>query len=226
MAEHGSANPAEATPLSVRSFYRSSDRVVGARRNRSGAPAVIADSPGSAFRCQQSERDSRSSNALACAALENRASHTKRSGLPVHVIAPTTSPVTPSMIEHGSIGLIQQFGAGTDANDVGAATRPCAAGGPGHGRGQPGQSPARVGGIGHGVGARLLERPRPGREPGLGDQPELASPGDSFGAVGRAELAEHVGDVLFDGVEGDHQVVSDPLVRQAGGEQFQHLHFA
>ena len=46
---------------------------------------------------------------------------------PVHVIGPTTSPVTASMIEHGSIGLIQQFGAGTDAIDVGAAARPGAA---------------------------------------------------------------------------------------------------
>ncbi len=62
--------------MSVRPLYRSSDRAVGARRNRSGAPVVMADSPGSAFRCQESERDSRSSHTLACAMLENRANHT------------------------------------------------------------------------------------------------------------------------------------------------------
>jgi phosphoglycerate dehydrogenase-like enzyme len=40
---------------------------------------------------------------------------------PVHVVVPTTSPVTGSMIEHGSFGLIQQFGAGTDAIDLDTA---------------------------------------------------------------------------------------------------------
>src|SRR5262249_1692937 len=49
-------------------------------------------------------------------------------------------------------------------------------------------------------------------EAGLGDEPELAGAGDGLGAVGRAELAEHVGDVFFDGGEGDHEVAGDPLV--------------
>jgi hypothetical protein len=60
----------------------------------------------------------------------------------------------------------------------------------------------------------------------LGDQPELAGAGDGFGAVGCAELAEHVGDVFLDGVQGDHEVVGDPLVRCADGEQAQYLDFA
>jgi len=42
---------------------------------------------------------------------------------PVHVVVPTTSPVTATMIERGSFGLIQQFGAGTDAIDLDAAAR-------------------------------------------------------------------------------------------------------
>jgi phosphoglycerate dehydrogenase-like enzyme len=42
---------------------------------------------------------------------------------PVHVVVPLTSPVTAPMIEQGSFGLIQQFGAGTDAIDLGAAAR-------------------------------------------------------------------------------------------------------
>jgi phosphoglycerate dehydrogenase-like enzyme len=42
---------------------------------------------------------------------------------PVHVVVPTTSPVTAPMIETGSFGLIQQFGAGTDAIDLDAAAR-------------------------------------------------------------------------------------------------------
>jgi phosphoglycerate dehydrogenase-like enzyme len=42
---------------------------------------------------------------------------------PVHVVVPWTSPVTAPMIEHGSFGLIQQFGVGTDAVDLGAAAR-------------------------------------------------------------------------------------------------------
>src|SRR5262245_56424626 len=61
---------------------------------------------------------------------------------------------------------------------------------------------------------------------GLGDQPELAGAGGGFGAVGRAELAEQVSDVLLDGIEGDDEVVGDLLVGCAGGEQVQHLHFA
>jgi phosphoglycerate dehydrogenase-like enzyme len=42
---------------------------------------------------------------------------------PVHVVVPITSPVTEQMFEHGSFGLIQQFGVGTDAIDLGAAAR-------------------------------------------------------------------------------------------------------
>jgi phosphoglycerate dehydrogenase-like enzyme len=42
---------------------------------------------------------------------------------PVHVVVPTTSPVTARVIERGSFGLIQQFGAGTDAIDLDAAAR-------------------------------------------------------------------------------------------------------
>src|SRR5215813_14916534 len=63
-------------------------------------------------------------------------------------------------------------------------------------------------------------------EAGLGDQPELAGAGGGLGAVGRAELAEQVGDVFLDGGEGDHEVVGDLLVGCAGGEQAQHLSFA
>ena len=67
---------------------------------------------------------------------------------------------------------------------------------------------------------------RPGR-PGLGkdepvciwprsgDQAELACAGDGLGAVGRAELAQDVADVLLDGIEGDHELVRDDLVRPA-----------
>jgi phosphoglycerate dehydrogenase-like enzyme len=42
---------------------------------------------------------------------------------PVHVVVPLTSPVTAPMIEHGSFGLIHQFGTGTDAIDLDAAAR-------------------------------------------------------------------------------------------------------
>src|SRR5262249_8355618 len=66
----------------------------------------------------------------------------------------------------------------------------------------------------------------PAGEAGLGDQPELAGAGDGLGAVGRAELAEHVGDVFLDGVEGDDEVAGDLLVGGAAGEQVQHLQFA
>ncbi len=47
---------------------------------------------------------------------------------------------------------------------------------------------------------------------GLGDQAESAGPGDGLGAVSRAELGEDVADVLFDGVEGDHEAVGDALI--------------
>src|SRR5215472_5907644 len=63
-------------------------------------------------------------------------------------------------------------------------------------------------------------------KPGLGDEPELAGAGDGLGAVGCAELAEHMGDVFFDGGEGDDEVTGDPLVGCSGGEQVQYLQFA
>ena len=40
---------------------------------------------------------------------------------------------------------------------------------------------------------------------GLADQPEFPRPGDSLGAVGRAEFAQDVADVLLDGIEGDDE---------------------
>src|SRR5215470_11622984 len=52
---------------------------------------------------------------------------------------------------------------------------------------------------------------------GLRNQAELAGPGDGLGAVGRAELAEDVADVLFDRVEADHQLCGDARVRRARG---------
>jgi hypothetical protein len=52
-------------------------RAVGASRNRSGVLVVMADSVGSTFSCQRLERVSRSSDAAACGAQENRANHAK-----------------------------------------------------------------------------------------------------------------------------------------------------
>jgi phosphoglycerate dehydrogenase-like enzyme len=51
-------------------------------------------------------------------ALEERLLH---GSPPVSVVVPITSPVTSAMIEHGSFGLIQQFGTGTDSVDIDAA---------------------------------------------------------------------------------------------------------
>ena len=45
-----------------------------------------------------------------------------------------------------------------------------------------------------------------------GDQAEFPGPGDGFGPVGGAELAQDVGHVFFDRVERYHQVVGDALV--------------
>src|SRR5690348_12979328 len=56
-----------------------------------------------------------------------------------------------------------------------------------------------------------------------GDQAKLPGPGGSLGAVGGAELAQHVGHVLFDRVQRHHQVVGDALIRPARREQPQHL---
>jgi hypothetical protein len=60
----------------------------------------------------------------------------------------------------------------------------------------------------------------------LGDQAELAGPGDGLGAVGRAELAQQVADVLLHRVEADHQLLGDARVRRARGQQRQHLQLA
>jgi hypothetical protein len=64
----------------------------------------------------------------------------------------------------------------------------------------------------------------PGSETGavLGDQAEFPCPGDSLGAVGCAELAEDVADVLFGRVEGDDEFPGDRpgrSDRHAGGCQ-------
>ena len=45
-----------------------------------------------------------------------------------------------------------------------------------------------------------------------GDQAEFPGPRDGLGPVGGAELAQHVGHVLFDRVERHDQVVGDALV--------------
>ena len=49
----------------------------------------------------------------------------------------------------------------------------------------------------------------------VGDQPELTRPGDGFGAVGRAELAQQMADMLLDRVQGDHELARDGLIRRA-----------
>ena len=59
-----------------------------------------------------------------------------------------------------------------------------------------------------------------------GDEAQLTGPGDGLGAVGRAELAQHVAHVLLDGVQGDHQFAGDGLVRPARRHHFQHLELA
>ena len=64
---------------------------------------------------------------------------------------------------------------------------------------------------------RLTEVPR-ALAP-LRDHPQLPGPGDRFGAVGCAKLAQNVGDMLFDRVEGDHKFLGDAPVRRAGCEQ-------
>src|SRR5262249_6726337 len=61
---------------------------------------------------------------------------------------------------------------------------------------------------------------------GLGGQPEFPRPGDGLGAVGRAELAEQVADVLLDGVEGDDELAGDGLVRLSGRQHLEHLELA
>src|SRR6266699_4590288 len=59
--------------------------------------------------------------------------------------------------------------------------------------------------------------------PALGDQAQVPCPGDGLGAVGRAQLAQEVADVLFDREDGDEQLTGDGLVRFAGGKHCQHL---
>ena len=61
------------------------------------------------------------------------------------------------------------------------------------------------------------------RRPALRDQAELAGAGDGLGAVARAELGQDVADVLLDGVEGDHELARDGLVRPAGRQHLQYL---
>ena len=47
--------------------------------------------------------------------------------------------------------------------------------------------------------------------------------GNGLGATGRVQLAEQATDVFFHGVQGNHQRVSDLLVRGPGGQQAQDL---
>src|SRR5580693_7662929 len=60
----------------------------------------------------------------------------------------------------------------------------------------------------------------------LGDQAELARAGDGLGAVGRAELAQEVAEVLFHGVEADYRLRGDARVRRARGQQRQDFQLA
>src|SRR5215831_2313827 len=53
-----------------------------------------------------------------------------------------------------------------------------------------------------------------------GDQAELPGPRGGLGAVGGAEFAQEVGDVLLDRVERHHQVVGDATVGQAAATGF------
>src|SRR5215475_10010441 len=70
-------------------------------------------------------------------------------------------------------------------------------------------------------------RPARGTEvppgPALADQAQVPRPGDGLGAVGRAQLAQDVADVLFDREDGDEQLPGDGPVRRARGEHRQHL---
>ena len=52
---------------------------------------------------------------------------------------------------------------------------------------------------------------------------QLPCAGDGFDAVGGAKLVQEVADVLFDGVEGNHQIGGDGLVLPARGEHPKHL---
>ena len=52
----------------------------------------------------------------------------------------------------------------------------------------------------------------------LGNQVQVARPGDGLGPVSRAKLRQNVADVLFDGVEDDHELAGDALIRPANGE--------
>ena len=59
-----------------------------------------------------------------------------------------------------------------------------------------------------------------------GDQAQLPRPGDGLGTVGRAEFAQDVADVLLDGVEGDHEVAGDSLIRPAHREHLKDFELA
>src|SRR6516162_6005940 len=62
--------------------------------------------------------------------------------------------------------------------------------------------------------------------PPLRDQPEFPRPGDGLGAVGRAELAQQVADMLLDGIDGDDELARDGLVRLSCCQHPQHLTLA
>ena len=67
---------------------------------------------------------------------------------------------------------------------------------------------------GRGDSTRVNLRRQPVEWVRVGDQAQLTSPRNGLGAVGRAELAQNVADMLLDGVEGDHELASDRLIRR------------
>ena len=54
----------------------------------------------------------------------------------------------------------------------------------------------------------------------------LPGPGDGLGAGAQAELFKKGVDVLFDRALGDEELLADFLIREALGQQVQHLAFA
>src|SRR5215475_127919 len=63
----------------------------------------------------------------------------------------------------------------------------------------------------------LRPAPRCHRGSALTDHAQFSRPGDGLGAVGGAQLAQDVADVLFDREDGDEQLLGDVLVRHARG---------
>ncbi len=49
---------------------------------------------------------------------------------------------------------------------------------------------------------------------------------DKLGPVPSAEFCEQASDVGFDGGGGEHQCLGNFLVRQAAGDEFEHIEFA